>query len=792
MDMSGDDRRREGEAGRPARTRAEPPPGAAAHRARRPPGRPAGGARGRPGDSDDDGDATSAASPTTAAAETTKAPASSAPTSQPAGTTTVSEPPPLHGGDGARHQLLRRPTSSAAASCASATSAAGKAESFNPARRRRLDRHLAAVPDLRPAHARQPGPHPGPGPRARVEPERRRDGLYEVKLRPDVVFHDGKSFTADDVIYSLRQMGDEKHLGHFAVTNIDLDELKKLDDLTRGDPAQEPERRLLARVRERHHGDGAGRRDRLHQADRDGPVQVRHVHARRAQPLAREPGLLGGGQAVRRRVGGHLDRRRGGAAERAAPRRDRRDEPARLPAGEGPPGDGRHLRRERAEPVDALLLHGGRHRAVRRPEGARGLPPDPGPAGADRRRALGFGTLGNDLFGKGYKYFADDLPSARPTPRRRRRCSRRPATRTSTVTLHTSDAVPGFVESATLFAQQAKAAGVTVNVKKEAANAFFDTSLLYTKLDFSQDFWAAGSLGAWYELALLSDAAWNETHWREPEYDKLIREAQGATDEKTAEASSASCSRSSTTRAATSSGRTSTSSTASANYVKGIGRARSPRSAAGTTGAPGSTRERRRSAARPAAPRRACASGRRRRGPGHCVRMTSSPRRPRRSRRRRRAAAIRSSATRPAVGRSLTLFVVSMLVFAATEVLPGDAASAVLGRRPRPPELAEMRERWASTSPPSSGTPTGSAACVTRRPRQLGGRLRAGRRAADRDEISARSATRSSSRGSTIAAHGAALARCSASLAGDASAGRPPTTRSRCTSLALSSRCPSS
>ena len=95
--------------------------------------------------------------------------------------------------------------------------------------------------------------------------------------------------------------------------------------------------------------------------------------------------------------------------------------------------------------------------------------------------------------------------------------------------------MPGFVESATLFAQQAKAAGVTVNIKKEAANAFFDTSLLYTKLDFSQDFWAAGSLGAWYELALLSDAAWTETHWRQESYDKLIREAQGAPDEKTAE-----------------------------------------------------------------------------------------------------------------------------------------------------------------------------------------------------------------------------------------------------------------
>ena len=40
----------------------------------------------------------------------------------------------------------------------------------------------------------------------------------------------------------------------------------------------------------------------------------------------------------------------------------------------------------------------------------------------------------------------------------------------------------------------------------------------------------------------------------------------------------------------------------------------------------------------------------------------------------------------------VTLFVVSILVFAATEMLPGDAASAVLGRSASPTQLAEMRE----------------------------------------------------------------------------------------------------
>ena len=71
-------------------------------------------------------------------------------------------------------------------------------------------------------------------------------------------------------------------------------------------------------------------------------------------------------------------------------------------------------------------------------------------------------------------------------------------------------------------------------MKKEPAGAYFDTSLLYTKLDFAQSFWTFSSIPIWYEQSLLSDAVWNETHWRQPSYDKLIRDAQGAPDESTA------------------------------------------------------------------------------------------------------------------------------------------------------------------------------------------------------------------------------------------------------------------
>ena len=145
----------------------------------------------------------------------------------------------------------------------------------------------------------------------------------------------------------------------------------------------------------------------------------------------------------------------------------------------------------------------------------------------------GFGSLGNDLVGLDLPFFAD-LPVREQDLEQAKSLLAQAGKENLEVTLQTSDIVPGFVEAATLFAEMAKGAGVTVNVKKEAANAYFDTSKLYTKIDFGQSFWTVSSVGLWYEQALLSDAVWNETHWRDPEFDELVRAAQGAPDEATA------------------------------------------------------------------------------------------------------------------------------------------------------------------------------------------------------------------------------------------------------------------
>jgi peptide/nickel transport system substrate-binding protein len=152
---------------------------------------------------------------------------------------------------------------------------------------------------------------------------------------------------------------------------------------------------------------------------------------------------------------------------------------------------------------------------------------------ADRQALInvalsGFGTLGNDLFGKNLPYYAESLPPRKQDIEQAKSLLKQAGKSDLAVTLQTSDIVPGFTQAATLFAQQAAKAGVKVSIKKEPANSYFDTSLLYTKMTFAQSYWTTGSLAAWYTQALVSGATWNETHFKDAAYDALIKKAIGA------------------------------------------------------------------------------------------------------------------------------------------------------------------------------------------------------------------------------------------------------------------------
>src|SRR6202043_2232156 len=77
------------------------------------------------------------------------------------------------------------------------------------------------------------------------------------------------------------------------------------------------------------------------------------------------------------------------------------------------------------------------------------------------------------------------------------------------VDLHTTNGAAGMVETATVFANQAQAAGVKINVINDP-NYYGNQ---YLKLAFSIDFWGTRSYLNQVQQGSLPNSPHNETHW---------------------------------------------------------------------------------------------------------------------------------------------------------------------------------------------------------------------------------------------------------------------------------------
>jgi peptide/nickel transport system substrate-binding protein len=97
-----------------------------------------------------------------------------------------------------------------------------------------------------------------------------------------------------------------------------------------------------------------------------------------------------------------------------------------------------------------------------------------------------------------------------------------------TVELTTSAVATGTVQMATVLAQQAKQAGVTINLKTVDPSTFFGPS--YLNWTFSQDFYNYSPYLAQVAQSLLPTSPFNETHWSDPHYVSLYKDANATLD----------------------------------------------------------------------------------------------------------------------------------------------------------------------------------------------------------------------------------------------------------------------
>lgn len=97
------------------------------------------------------------------------------------------------------------------------------------------------------------------------------------------------------------------------------------------------------------------------------------------------------------------------------------------------------------------------------------------------------------------------------------------------IELVTSQFTAGAVEAAQAFAQEAKAAGVTVKVREVPVTDFYTN---YTKWIFSQDFLAYSPFASVIAQTLLPTSPYNTTHFVSKKQDALYRQANATVDEK--------------------------------------------------------------------------------------------------------------------------------------------------------------------------------------------------------------------------------------------------------------------
>ena len=97
------------------------------------------------------------------------------------------------------------------------------------------------------------------------------------------------------------------------------------------------------------------------------------------------------------------------------------------------------------------------------------------------------------------------------------------------MSLATSDVAQAMLGSSTLIAQQAKQAGVTINIDNAPTDQYWTTR--YLKSPFACTAWGWRPLDSQIAQALNKAAPFNETHWTNDKFEQLTNQARRTVDQ---------------------------------------------------------------------------------------------------------------------------------------------------------------------------------------------------------------------------------------------------------------------
>jgi peptide/nickel transport system substrate-binding protein len=144
---------------------------------------------------------------------------------------------------------------------------------------------------------------------------------------------------------------------------------------------------------------------------------------------------------------------------------------------------------------------------------------------------LGHGYLGNDHpISKTQRFYNAALPQREYDADKARYHLKKAGMSSLDVTLFATDIYAGGVDAALLFQQYAEKAGINIKVERVPTDGYW--SNVWNTESFCVSFWSGRPTeDLMLTLAFSNKSAWNETHWNNERFEKLLVAARAELDE---------------------------------------------------------------------------------------------------------------------------------------------------------------------------------------------------------------------------------------------------------------------